>query len=213
MQLSRALPALLLLSMLLGSPPMVAGPGQEPLPSLSGECGRYAWIQIPGAELLFDQGYDLQASPDAQEGLFCVWSGDDEMDIRLCYACDEEGVWLVSDYLRTGVSCGEVSYADPPLVWRHDAEPGSTWTTDWSGVDTDCDEDDGAVVQGTQSVEVIGEERVTVPAGVFDTLVVQRFGQVHGDEDWSWVSEGLGLVQGGPSQDQVSRQLVGYEGL
>ncbi len=238
MPLDRSIPALLALALLLlGCPPELAGvrapsepdgeedpeeeaeeddwiddddAGDEVLPLPEGDCGRYAWLETQGARLEFDQWPDdLWAS--SWYGLFCASFGDEKADLWDCYSCDEEGVRLVREHFAAAGMSEDTYYDDPPLIWRHDAGPGSVWTADWSA---SIDGDDGSwSIEGEQTVEVIGEEQITVPAGTFDTLVVRRTGTVSDGWEWSWISEGLGPVQDGYTQTSIARRLVEYEGL
>ena len=186
-------------------------PGDDDDVVPEGDCGRYAWIQSPGAVLYYDMWPEDRSASSGPDGTWCVSEGDDEYDAEQCYRCDAEGVRLATSYWRTGVECFDREYTDPPLVWRHDAAPGDSWTTDWSGVEVDCDEEGGwGTFEEQWTFEVLAEEEVTVPAGTFDTLVLRRIDDVYGGEFWEWISDGLGPVQEGVDV-WINNRLIGYE--
>ena len=180
----------------------------DSLPVLDGECGRYAWLNTPGTQLSFD-GWpeELIAVAGSEPGLVCAVWGDEEYDARDCYSCDEVGVRLVNSRWSGGAT-----YDDPPLVWRHDAEPGSSWTADWSGTLEDCSDLGGAwSLEASETVDVVDEEHVEVPAGGSFALVIRRVRSDVGGERWSWVSDGLGPIQEGWTRTDINLQLVEVE--
>ena len=186
----------------------------SPLPVIEGECGRYAWLNTPGTLLSFDGWPDeLIAVAGSEPGLVCAVSGDDEYDAWDCYSCDEVGVRQVSSSWAGGGWCELITYDDPPLVWRHDAAPGSSWTADWSGELEDCSDGGWESIEASETVEVVDEESVVVPAGSSPTLVVRRVRTDTSGERWSWVSEGLGPIQEGWSREEIDLQLMEVDGL
>ncbi len=261
MSISRTLPALLVLALLLvGCPPALTGgatrpapPGDEsdesddsedyedyedeeeceeedwedwyddddtgedefepdlPDPDLppAADCGRYAWLQ--GATLTFDDWQEEHVAGPGAGDEWCVSYGDSESWSLDCYWCDAEGVRLVSEYFQGGPWEEETVYYDPPLVWRHDAEPGSSWTVDMASVFVDYEEGTSWQSTGSSTFEVVDEEEITVPALTASTLVVRQTWPGYTDEWWTWVSDGLGVIQDGWSRTDIDRQLVDYE--
>ena len=209
----RTILALLALSLLLLGCPPGSSP-DSPLPLLDGACGRYAWLESSEARLTFDQyPYDMDAWPRPEQDQWCASWGDDESDFERCYACDDVGVWLVEENSRTGANCSEITYDEPLLVWRHDAEPGASWTANRATTDEDCEEGVTVSDQGAVIVEVIEEEEIELPAGHGAALVVRRTPSDGSAERWEWISDGLGPVQEGTAETEITRGLVSYEGL
>ena len=92
--------------------------------------------------------------------------------------CDIDGVWLLRvrfDYVYTvlgndHVCLADTVYDEPDLIWKRDAEVGTTWHSDPSGT-----YDDGTgPVPFTFSAdhEVTEAGSTTVPGGTFDTLTL-----------------------------------------
>ncbi len=98
------------------------------------------------------------------------------------------------DYDVSGTS---TTTYDSYLSMPADMDVGDTW----GGTVTGTSALDGEVVNEfsyTYSARVTGTERVTVPAGTFDTLVIST--TTEGNTSRQWVAEGIGGVKSDGSE-------------
>lgn len=119
--------------------------------------------------------------------------------------CDAEGYWITmyaatNVYVFQGEETTEgstIAYTAPALSLPVDLVEGDTWTSDVGGhvVYADGTEIDYA---GTLDYTVLGFETVDVPAGTFDTLLVERAHPVHPLE--LWLDTTVGLVASSTSE-------------
>ena len=113
--------------------------------------------------------------------------------------CDADGYWItsyeyVNVYVFEGAETTEgtaITYSSPVLALPVQLEEGDTWSSDVAGqvVYTDGTEIDYA---GTLDYTVLGFATIEVPAGSFDTLLVERAHPVHPLD--MWLDSTVGLV-------------------
>lgn len=117
----------------------------------------------------------------------------------LSYRCDASGAWyegLRRDWSGTpeGSSTAKSGWLEAEFegYLYFPIDPSGPWTADWSGTFTD---DGGTEVNDARTYVYtpMGSESVTVPAGTYQALKVER--DSSGTKTLEWYAEGEGLVK------------------
>ncbi|MFH1470071.1 MAG: hypothetical protein ABIO70_37145 [Pseudomonadota bacterium] len=115
------------------------------------------------------------------------------------YLCDGDGYWITHQYTEYSMQMSgqdfdgwtEMTYDPPALLMPADMEVGTTWTTAYVGT-TETSISGASDFSSTVQQEVTGAEQVTVPAGTWDTLLVEFTGD---GEGFSNVARDVGQVK------------------
>lgn len=144
---------------------------------------------------------------ETEVGVLIVTEGDLELDgfdsyhitTRIDGYCDADGYWITAYQSENVYSLyGEettqgtaITYSSPVFSLPAELEEGDTWTSELTGhvVYSDGTEQDYA---GTLDYTVLGFDTIEVPAGSFDTLLVERAHPVHPLE--IWLDPTIGIV-------------------
>jgi hypothetical protein len=160
---------------------------------------RYRATQASGgsSELLLTVVSEQRERDGSTRG--CVEVSSPSPLIRDCYSKTSSAVLLrEQEYLGGG---GKISLEPPRPLLKLPIRPGATWS--WSGTAR-------ANVRVEESSQVVGSEKIEVPAGRFQTLkVVTRIEQGGVSvTKTSWYAPGVGLVQQATQSSGVDSETV-----
>ena len=184
---------------------VAAGAGAKPksapdfFPLRVNDWWKYRATQASGgsSELLLTVVSDQRETDGSDRR--CVEVSSPSPLTRDCYSKTSSAVLLrEQEYLGGG---GRISLEPPRPLLKLPIRPGATWS--WSGTAR-------ANVRVDESSEVVGAEKIDVPAGRFQTLkVVTRIEQGGVSvTKTSWYAAGVGLVQQATQSSGVDSQTV-----